>query len=332
MTIDHPVRRCLARVCSPETLARVVDPTLADMRFERGRPAWRGYLALARALAVHAVTSAPSYARRVWHDDGHALPRVIALSLASAVIVALPFVLIPALGPLRDGIAFYPFSGMVPRAARTATMFTLLFPQALAITLPPALLLAVPLALRRHETTARVARRLAAGAAAFCVVMALQIGWVTPDANQRFRVFVSGNPRVARGEGEDGLTALRARIAAARRGLATHPIAAERNVRWLEYRYHMRLAMIVSPLPLAFLGFGLAATRAGRRHPWLAGIVAMTAYVSLIFSADTISKAVAPNTHVSPAILGWLPIVVTAAVAAAATRRAMTPGLHQEPA
>ena len=52
MTIDHPVRRLLARVCSPDTLARVVDPTLADLRWESGRLTCRGYLTLAKALLV----------------------------------------------------------------------------------------------------------------------------------------------------------------------------------------------------------------------------------------------------------------------------------------
>ena len=322
MTTDHPVRRCLARLCSAATLARVVDPTLADMRFERGRSAWLGYLALARALIVHVITSTPAYARSAWHDDDHALPRVTGLAIASAVIAALPFVLIPSLGPLRDGVIFATFPGIVPRAARTLTMFLLLLPQALVITLPPALLAAVPLALRGRPTTARVARRVGALATVFCVIMGLQIIRGTPLANRRFRVFVSGTPRIERSDPENALAGLRASIASARRSLATHPIAAQRHMRWIEYRYHARLALIVSPLPLAFLGFGLAATRAARRNPWAAGLVAMTAYVSLVFSLDIVASAVAAFTSISPVLLGWFLVAATAAIAALALRRA----------
>jgi hypothetical protein len=42
MTSNHPLRRLLARVCSPETMSRIVDPVFADMRREDGRVTWRG--------------------------------------------------------------------------------------------------------------------------------------------------------------------------------------------------------------------------------------------------------------------------------------------------
>ena len=35
MTINHPIRRFLALLCSDDTMARVVDPVLADIRWER---------------------------------------------------------------------------------------------------------------------------------------------------------------------------------------------------------------------------------------------------------------------------------------------------------
>lgn len=35
MTSAHPLRRLLARVCSTDTMARVVDPTLADILLAR---------------------------------------------------------------------------------------------------------------------------------------------------------------------------------------------------------------------------------------------------------------------------------------------------------
>ena len=58
MTAER-IRRVLARVCPPEMMTRIVDPILADMRWERDRPSWLGYVALVKALAVHAVISIP---------------------------------------------------------------------------------------------------------------------------------------------------------------------------------------------------------------------------------------------------------------------------------
>src|SRR4029079_15494904 len=98
MTADHPVRRVLAPVCSPDTMSRLVDPTLADMRFERGRrPAWRGYLALARALTVHAIASSPGRARQIWAEDERAMPKAVFACAATAVAAALALVAPPLL-------------------------------------------------------------------------------------------------------------------------------------------------------------------------------------------------------------------------------------------
>ena len=77
MTGDHPVRRVLARFCSPATMARVVDPTLADTRFEDGRLTWRGCVTLARVLVLHAMIEAPGTLAQVFSDDEGAIPRII---------------------------------------------------------------------------------------------------------------------------------------------------------------------------------------------------------------------------------------------------------------
>src|SRR3954470_24584992 len=132
-------RRLLAQFCSAETMTRIVDPTLADARFEDGRLTWRGCLTLVRALGAHAVVSAPGFVARSWRDDQHAVPRFLALSLSTAVVTALPFVMVPFLGTLRNAFMEERVAGVVPRAAHTVQMFLLLMPQALAITVPAAL-------------------------------------------------------------------------------------------------------------------------------------------------------------------------------------------------
>src|SRR5258708_38082552 len=101
MTSDHPVRRLLASICSTEPMDRVVDPTLADMRWERGRPAWLGYVALVRALALHGVTSIPGAAARICREDERAVPSAAAWSLVGALIAAIPLVALPLVDALR---------------------------------------------------------------------------------------------------------------------------------------------------------------------------------------------------------------------------------------
>jgi hypothetical protein len=131
MTVHHPVRRMLARLCSPDTMARIVDPTLADIRFERGRAAWLGYLGLVKALAMHAVISMPEAVRRACREDDRAVPRLAALVVVSAVVGAVPLVALPViLAPLRAN------------TAPLVRVLVPLLPQALVLTLPAALLLA----------------------------------------------------------------------------------------------------------------------------------------------------------------------------------------------
>jgi hypothetical protein len=188
MTIDHPLRRLLARVCSPDTMARVVDPTLADMRWERGRPAWLGCLALLKALTVHAVISIPGVAGRVYADDDHALPRAAAFAMAAAVVAAALLVAEPFLStihrvavPLLSTIHTAP----VPPAHALA-MGLLVVTGALAVTLPAALLVAIPLALKRQQPSARLARRIVGLSIACTAITFAMLTWVAPVANQAY--------------------------------------------------------------------------------------------------------------------------------------------------
>ena len=155
MTIDHPIRRFLARVCSDDTMARVVDPTLADMRWESGRPTWPGYLALAKALMVHSVVSTPAVLSRTWSDDERAIPKAAAFAIAAASVAALP------LHGSDLSWTRYPNSRRALPVDRRSPL--LLLPQgADCLTLPAALLLAIPLAFRRQHPSARLARRAVA--------------------------------------------------------------------------------------------------------------------------------------------------------------------------
>lgn len=302
MTIDHPVRRLLARLCSADTMARIVDPTLADVRVEDGRLTWRGCLALMRALTLHAALSAPGALVRIYEDDDHAIPRAALLSLAGAFVVALPFVLLPMLGSLRSDL-IGPVARVIPRSARTAEMFVLLVPQAMALTLPAAILLAFPVAFGGLATTPRIRRRATALLILYTVLTGVVIDRIMPRTNQAFRVLVSGQP-VPRGSNETTFAGLRREMATLR---TFH--GADALLRRVEYTLHLRMALACAPFPLGLLALALSATRFGRRRRWLVASGGLACYLLVVPLLQVLALFLLRRTALPPALLAWSPMV-----------------------
>ena len=298
MTADHPVRRILAHLCSADTMARIVDPTLADMAWERQRPAWLGYLALTRALALHAVVSIPGTIVRFCADDGYTMPKAGGIA---ALVSALGAMLLIAPAMLR----FPP-----PAGVARARLALLLAPQALAVTLPLALLVAIPLALKHHALTRRLIGRTIALSLCAATVTGILMA-VVPDANQAFRVLVSGDTAVSRGPNELHNGELREKIEV----LNLTPggrVAARR----IEYLYQLRLALICAPLPLALLALGVSASSAGRRRPLLTGIATVALYVSLMYAVAAVAAASVTGATARPYVIAWGPMLAIVAAAA----------------
>jgi hypothetical protein len=285
MTLDHPIRRVLARICSAEAMASLVDPILADIHWERGRPAWRGYRDLTAALLIHGVTSVPDVISNIWSDDRRAMPKAAMLCLLIAVASSIPLTLAP----------------LSQYEARMWPAFLLLTPQALVLTLPAALLAALPVALKGVNVHARVIRRTLA--LAVCLVgLTFGLAWIFPNTNQAFRVLVAGQP-VTRGANELGFTHLRGRIREASEVRGGNDAA----VRTLEYSYQNRLALICAPIPIAFLALGLAASRAGRRYPTATGISSTFMYLSLMPATSLAAWLLLRGSHVPPILIAWIP-------------------------
>jgi hypothetical protein len=300
MTVEHPVRRWLARVCSPETMARVVDPTLADMRVEAGRPAWLGYLALVRALAMHGVTSFPEACSRLYHDDERAVPRAIGVGAFVTLLLTALLIAPAARNALR--ISWH--------------IVVLLLPQALAIALPTSLLLAIPLAFRKASDRRRVMRRgvvLSAICAAATLIVMIEI---IPDANQAFRVEVArqfdpGVVHVPRGAIEMSLRELRERIDILR--LTPGGVVEARR---FEYTIQMKLAMSGIPLPLGLLAIAITIAARGRARSIALGVGSTFVYVYGVFAADAWTvQWLRRSDAVPPAVLAWAPAVLIAALA-----------------
>lgn len=263
MTIDHPIRRTLARLCSGETMARIVDPVLADVRSEQRRPRWLGYFDLLRALAVHTVTSTPRVIARAGSDNGYAMPRAAAIAIAVSFAAAILLVGMTHVQLARQHGVGYLIS----------EVFVL--PGTIAWTLPAALLIAIPITLKGRRPTARTRRHVLALATMHVALMLALIGWIVPEANQVYRVRTSGNPNITRGLNEIPLTTLPREIDLIKLSGDTL------GVRRAEYGYQGRLAMTVTALPLSIVALAIAWSRPGRRRPLLAGLSAFAIYLLL---------------------------------------------------
>jgi len=306
MTIDHPLRRLLARVCSAETMARVVDPTLADVRFEDGRPTWRGCLALARALALHAVVSLPDSLSRLWSDDEHALPRAAVAGAITVVLLTTPLVWIP----LREASALSPWREAL-----------LLAPQGLALTLPTSLLLAIPVAFRRAVRPRRVLVRGLALSAVCAMATTVVLTRIIPDANQTWREEVSahlGRPiHLERGPNELPLQELRERIDRLRLTPGDARVA-----RTLEHTYHMRFMLATIAVPLGIFAIAIALSIRGRIRSAIAGTGAIIAYVLVLFPLEFVGLQLMQRFEaLPPAVVVWVPAVAFLIVASIALRR-----------
>jgi hypothetical protein len=302
MTADHPVRRVLARLCSAETMARVVDPTLADMRVENGRSAWLGYVSLARALTLHAVLSPPGAVARAWSDDERALPRAAAACALTIIVLAAPLI-----APAAHGVLRISFVALV-----------LLVPQAVALALPTSLLIAVPLAFRRVSNARHILVRglaLSAICAAATLIVMIQL---LPDANQAYRVEIMKriDPSVVhlpRGPMEMTLHELRERIDVLR--LTPGGVVAARQ---FEYTFQMKLAMSAIALPVGLLAIAVTIVARGRVRSIALGIGVAFVYVYGVFAADTWAlQWLRRSDAVSPAVLAWAPATLIATLALA---------------
>jgi lipopolysaccharide export LptBFGC system permease protein LptF len=197
----------------------------------------------------------------------------------------------------------------------------LLLPQALVLTLPPSLLIALPLAIARRFPSARLVRRTIVLSLACVVATGALLTWAMPRANQAFRVLMSGNERLVPGPNESSLTALRERIAVL--NLTSGGAAAARP---LEFLLHSRVALVLSPLPFAWLALALVRTSIGRRRPWLSALAGLGVVLLVWFPLELVGQTMAAGSRVPAALFAWLPTLAVFALAAIISRAA-----HESP-
>jgi hypothetical protein len=302
MTSDHPLRRALARFCSTDTMTRIVDPTFADMRLEDGRVTLQGCFALAKALALHGIVSLPGWLANACSDDDYALVRAAAFTMAGATILAIALMA----PPLSDGV----------RRIHTSLygLGIRLIPEALVMSLPSMLVLAIPVVFGPIGTVRSIAgRALLLTVAGLVATIAVTV--IMPRANQSYRELVNGAP-VARGVNESGFGGLRTQIRDYQKTHGGHSVAQR-----LEYVYQLRAATMVSGAPFGIAGVAIVALTRKRRVSIAIGVAILVSYWGLLLTEDRLANAAIIRGGFLPEYFcAWTPNVILLIAASAVLR------------
>jgi Lipopolysaccharide export system permease LptF/LptG len=289
------LRSLASRICSPQTMDRLIDPVIGDMQrehdpgtgtngpWERRWVLVQGYVAFWKVVALWLPAL---WIARVARERS-ASPLVRALAAAAVTLIVTTALLVAA--PLQS----------VLRHERSGWMFLLLLPQSFPLTIPGVLLVGV-LTGARNRPTAGVTRRAVAGVAlAGSLASFATIMWLIPASNQAFRVTVAGR-EVSSGFPEMPVSSLRARA------LESRGTARENEAGSLFVAYHARWALVGAAGAFALFGLGVAARRA--RAAVAAGVaaIAYVVYVAYFFELGYLRASIFIDERLVILVV-WLP-------------------------
>ena len=275
------LRALAARLCAPMTMARIVDPIIADLQAEyasatrereRRRVRWSGYAALWKALILHALSSVAASGI----GETSTLRRVVTCSAFGFAI----FTCLLVAPPLLDGALFQSIENRATLVLLTIT----LLPQALPLSLPAGVCLGVLCAMRARTITLRhlsVVLLVGVLASAFAWTM---MEWGMPRANQLFRDLVIAEVTNGRTVHiEPGLNEL---------GLSR---LGERTDGEAVRHYHLLWAVCAATIPLGIFALGMAG-RVRRLVPAaLLAVAACIGYIELMGALDNLSRGTLPQ-------------------------------------
>jgi hypothetical protein len=321
------LRTLASRVCSAKTMERLVDPVIGDLQAEyaeaiRDGRTWRsrgalivGYVAFVKVFLLCGLYGVI----RAWHDwntdDQRNLQRVFWLTAVVTLLVA-TFIEMPGLIRLPDFVEVNP-------EARTSLLVAYLIPAALASSVPVGILLGTTFALSGRALSRRLLGTVLLVAIVVSAIAFVNLGWVTPAANQSFREELVGGlvPRpIPRGERELTVLELRSGTEELRRWYKLNPDEGIARARAL---YHQRLSLAAAPLTFFLLAIVLATRRRlGRPAAAIAACLATPIIVFVLMLGRDLSYYGRLPPHVGP----WLfhVLVLTASIVLAAATRART--------
>lgn len=270
------LRRWAARWLPAETMARVVDPAVADLQLEvrearaADRPAqavWlhaAGTLAVLRTVLLVGAQWVMAIPRQLRDDERRSLAHAGGGAIAAGVVALVLLAAWPywVIGQWSD--------------AGGPRLFLLLIPTAVPVA-GAAALIAAALAAWRQVRAPRVLAGLALLALLVTLVSVFVSGWVLPVTNQSARVLVFGR-EVGRGLNELRLHELYALAAHGAQPADLLAHAAGEASRAL----HGRLAFALCPALFAVLALRLVRRAARPSGPAAALVPALLAYVGLM--------------------------------------------------
>jgi lipopolysaccharide export LptBFGC system permease protein LptF len=296
-------------------MARLIDPLIADLQHEHAKAArsgwhWRsrairiaGWMSFFKVLAICAW-----YGELVTHrwtsDDRRALIRATAWSVVLIVLITALFEISPLAWMTRDS------------KAGTARLLLYLIPQALPIAITFGATLGILFGIGGRVFSRRVAEGVVALALIASALSFLNLGWITPAANQAFRVAASGRTDLPKGPPELTLGEISRAIHAGRRQPPAPPAwyfgEPPRYLKDLALNYHERRALSFSPL--AFALFALSIAAGGSLKRWLLGIAASGAFIGYYVLLFGVRWLVINGTMPAPVAM-WFPNAMFAALA-----------------
>jgi hypothetical protein len=293
------LRAFAARCCDQRTMARLVDPILADLQAEYHeaategsvwgcRVAWfRAVLALVRVATVHGLDALG------WALVGRPYLERRRVGQALLVVCVSMVVLVPTL--CASWLVEWGHAGTVKYDALKWGALALLVPAAIPLALPASLTFGLAVGLGQVHTRLRVwvmALSIAASGASWHIVDS-----VAPASNQAFReavVAVRGGPEPFRGLHELTLREIRL----LRAGATYLPRTMRVSVRELKFEYHTRWAVVCAPVVLSAFVLSVAGGRrridAGIAIAVVAGYLAGLRWIAWLIESP-VAAAWAPN-------------------------------------
>jgi hypothetical protein len=311
-------------------MERLVDPALADLQMEYGvarthQHAWHArwilivsVSVLLQVIALHLAERSLRAMRLPAAGDAWSKGRLLtSATVAVCVLTALQLWLSLSLG-------FIPTAVLVasPTVSRAWLAFCLL-PSAVVIGLPWGFALAIVWTTATRAAARRRAAWLIVAAVALSAGSLTINGWITPPANQAFRVAVwsalSHNDQhaapIGRGFNEFSLPELRRWLAVERSGL-TVPAPPQRQHRAAlaaaATSFHARIALSFAPLVLCLLALSLCGRRVA---PSLLGTLLLSGAYFAACTALQVRAPATPLVALPIALRLWLPNIVVSAAA-----------------
>lgn len=276
------LRMFAAHVLDAWTMEHIVDPAIADLQRD---PTARSYGAVLKVLLLCVSQEALMLRPERTSGDRRAVARLLG---ATVFLTALGTLLLeaPFLSDAWNPVGF------------DSRVLLYLAPQAFPLALAVGVTLATVFAIEGRALSSLATAWLVTIGLVASVISLIDLAWITPAANQAFRVAVSGDRDLVRGAAEMTLRELW-RVAPSDAALAFH--------------FHARCALAVSPLML--VAFAWSTVKATART-WVAGcaaVGALVAYDMLLYGGQRLTLV----GHLPAFAAAWLPNVVLMMIAVA---------------